>query len=270
MGHVDTIDIAQFGMYGPIVQFYLTHVDEVEALDLELGDKAAKGADFINSLKAEHPTAVEMAEQMIKDITAMEEPARSIVIFSLTRNREFTKIPTDYIAANQPKEEESNQQDAAVVAELWAKRSVAQKQALNMFKGLELAEIDPSLMALLPACPEGKKGVAPGQKRGQQGRRLPSPVNWTVVTVTDDGVVTEDHPGKTGAQIAKVVGVKSSDIRIAVEKKYADATPDEFEVTFGNKTLKGVKAGTTTTEDIDDSDEEPEVDNDLGEVNFDD
>lgn len=269
----DTIDLTPFGEHAPLVMFYLKHVDEVHELDSQLGDKAAKGADFINSLKEQHPDAVAEAEQIIKSITENTDLAkRAIVVFMLTRNRDFSRLATDYIAANQPKEEEQNQ-DVAALAELWAKRSNAQKQAAFMYKGLELADFPKEVFDILPTPPEGKKGVAPGQKRGQQGRHLPSPVSWTVTTSKEDGTtITEDHGKQTGAQIAKICGVKSTDIRLAVEKAYPDSTPNEFTVTVGNKTIVGkvvTEDGAAPTEDTDDSDND-EINDDLGELDFED
>ena len=272
MALADTLDLTPFGEHSPLVSFYLKHVDEVHALDSQLGDKAAKGADFINDLKTQHPEAVEQADAIIKSITDMNDHAkRAIVVFMLTRNRDFSRLATEFITANQPKEEETVQ-DTAAVAELWAKRSNAQKQAAFMYKGLELADFPADVFNMLPTPPEGKKGVAPGQKRGQQGRRLPSPVAWVVTTASEDGTtITEDHGQQTGAQIAKIAGVKSTAIRLAVETKYPDNTPNEFDVTIGNKTLKGkvvVADGAAPAEDNDDSDDE--ITDDLGELDFED
>lgn len=244
-----------------IADAYKQAVSEVEAHDLALGDTAAKGNAFIGELRERNVEAAQTAERMIQQIKDMTDAeAQAVVAFIVSRDREISRIATDYIKANEPTSEaveHSNEE----IARLWNERSIAQKKAAALFEAIKLSlgvEDDEALAAVIPALPKGKRGAAPGTKRGKMGRKLPAGIHWTV-----DG---EDVGEKNPKDVASLLKVKVSDVRTALEEAYPDTLPNVFEATINGKVVRGVVGEPTTPAADDDNDDDDE----LGELDFED
>lgn len=231
---------------------------EVRELDIQLGDTAAKGNAFISEVKTRNEDAVKHANSIIESIKNMTDAeAQAVVAFIVSRDREISRIATDYIKANEPTQEATTQSNEEL-AVLWNKRSVAQKKAAALFDAIKLTvgiEDNDELVATypeLPALPAGKRGAAPGTKRGRMGRKLPAGIHWTV-----DG---EDVGERSAKDVASMLKVKVAELRVALEEAYPDALPNVFETTINEKVVRGVIGEATTPASDDDNDDLDELD----------
>ena len=238
-----------------IADAYKQAVSEVEAHDLALGDTAAKGNAFIGELKERNVEAAQTAERMIAQIKNMTDTeAQAVVAFIVSRDREISRIATDYIKANEPTSEAAEHSNEEI-ARLWTERSIAQKKAAALFEAIKLSlnvEDDEELAAVVPALPKGKRGAAPGTKRGKMGRKLPAGIHWTVAG--------EEVGEKDTKTVASLVGVKVAELRTHLEAEFPDSLPQVFETTINEKVVRGVIGEPTT----------PAVEDDTDDLDFDD
>lgn len=252
MSKIDVSILEKFGRKAPMIEVYVENYNKVIDFDEELGDVAAKGAAFMREVASQHPDAVAQARAIIEQIADLSDPARAVVIHTLTTDRDFRKHLKDYVEQNQPPAEETNLTNERI-AQIWEDRSEAQQQALFAYKMFTSGFLTADELALLPEPPQGKRGAAPGVKRGAMGRKLPKTVSW---------IIDNEEVGiKSGAQAAKLIGCKAADLRIAIEKAYPDSTPSNFTVEVNSKSVTGnVVDDSATDDEPGEGDDELEVD----------
>jgi len=259
----DKIDIdlrEAFGRKAELVQYYVDDYNLVIDLDEQLGDAAATGSAFMKEVAVSNPDAVAKANAIKEQLKSFSLVERAVIIHELTTDRELRKVLTDFVSANKPKEETPTLPDTEV-ARIWTERSDAQKRAINLHRMLSSGTLTADELALLPDPPEGKRGAAPGVKRGTMGRKLPAKVSWIIAN--------EEHGVKSGADAAKLIGVKAADLRIAIEKAYPDATPDEFKVELNGKEVFGTVVDSTTVDNEPGEGDDDTLDTDNLDVEFD-
>lgn len=248
----------EFASLGALIDMYETHVDAVHAVDAELGDTVAKGANFFNELKASNVEAATKGQSILDEINAMTDAeAQAVVAFIVSRDRGISAIATAYAVANQPTAE-ANKLSNDAIAQLWNKRSVEQRSASALRTALDLSPLPEEFKAQISELPAGKRGAAPGTKRGKMGRKIPAGVDWTV-----DG---EEVGEKSAKDLASLLGVSVADVRNHLETTFVDALPKVFETTINGKVVKGVQGEPSTPAADDDDDTDTD---DLGEIDFD-
>lgn len=245
-----------------IAAAYREAVNDVEAKDLALGDTAAKGNVFFTELRERNVEAASTAERMLQQIKDMTDAeAQAVVAYIVSRDREISRIATDYVKAHETAAAETAVQSNEEIVRLWNERSTAQKKAAALFEAIKLSlgvENDEDLAGVLPALPKGKRGAAPGTKRGRMGRKLPAGIHWTVDN--------EDVGEKNTKDVATLLKVKVADLRTALEEAYPETLPNVFETTINGKVVRGVVGEPTTPAADDDTDDDDE----LGELDFED
>jgi hypothetical protein len=250
---------SKFGEAHDIVRFYLKDYNKVEELDEKLGDTAARGNAFMKSVAEQHNDAVAVANAIIEQLNALDDVQRAVAVHTIVNDRDSRKHLKEFVEKNQPAETEQTATDAEI-AQIWNDRSAACKRAGNLHNMLSMGTITEEQLALLPAPPQGKRGAAPG-KRGAMGRKLPKTVSWTIGD--------EEVGVKSGPDAAKIIGVKTSDLRLAIENAYPDSTPVEFKVTINGKQVFGSivngddSAPEDTLDESEDSDEDFEIEEDF-------
>lgn len=260
MSKIDLSILEKFGRKAPMVEVYIEEYNKVIDFDEELGDVAAKGAAFMREVAENHPDAVAKANAVIEQIQALDDVSRAVVVHTITTNRELRKHLKNYVETNQPKVEEVSLSNERI-AQIWTDRSSAQQQALFIYKSFQSGFLTKEELDLLPTPPEGKRGAAPGVKRGAMGRKLPSTVSW-IIDNEEVGV-------KSGAEAAKLIGCKAADLRIAIENAYPDATPANFTVTVNDKEVHGTVVVDDPTHPDTSSDEDDTPDGEVGDFDFD-
>lgn len=229
-------------------------VARIHELDLEMGDTAAKGNAFFNDVKERNPDAVAEAETFIQQVKDMADAEfQAVVAYIVSRDRELSRLATDFIKANEP-EVATPTQSNEVLAHLWEERSKAQKLAASLFEAIRLTvgvEAD-VLNTMITPLPAGKRGAAPGTKRGKMGRKLPAGIHWTVAG--------EEVGEKDTKTVASLVGVKVAELRTHLEAEFPDSLPQVFETTINEKVVRGVIGEPTT----------PAVEDDTDDLDFDD
>lgn len=214
----------------PIVQFFVNDYNLIVDLDDQIDEATATGNAFMRELAENNADAVAQANAIKEQINALAPAARAVVIESLVSDSSLRKFLREYLAANAPKAETTNV-NVELVAKLWNDRADAQKRCVSLYSAFKQGTLTESELALIPEPPEGKRGAAPGVKRGQMGRKLPKNVSW-IIDNEECGILK-------GTDAAKRIGVKVADLRQAIEAKYADATPDNFEVRLNEKQVVG-------------------------------
>ena len=256
-----TIDLApEHAAYAALIQMFEQHVNTIRSIDEQLGDTAAKGASYFNELKEQNPEATARGNEILKQINEMDDKtAQAVVAFIVSRDRGIAQLATEYAKANQPSEEAVKLSNDRI-AELWNKRSVEQRSASALHTAIGLSPLPDEVKAQLPELPAGKKGAAPGTKRGKMGRKIPPGYHWEVAG--------EEVGEKNTKDLADLLGVKVADVRNHLQSEYQDGLPNVFETEINGKSLKGVLTTEPTTPAADDDDDDDT--DDLGELDFDD
>ena len=235
-----------FGAHAPIVQFYSDAAEKVAAIDEKLGDSNAARTNFFETLKTSYPVGVELATAIIAQITAIEdENIRAVVSFMVSRERSFNTFAFEYATKTNPVVEAARLSDDERIV-LYTDRSEQQKLAASLYATLKVLYTD-DILANLPACPAGKKGGAPG-KRGLMGRKLPNGISWTIKG--------ESLGIMTTAKAAVAAGVKTSELRLALEKAYPESLPNPFTIVLSNGNNVNGSRSSTVVDDEDEDDED--------------
>lgn len=250
-----TFDTSVFGIQAPLADMYLNAVAEIAKIDDQIG-VAASGSSFMEEFKAQHPEAVEKANEIIESINSLDDQNVKIVVaYMVIRHREFSKLVNTFINENQPKDV-IPKVDADTIARLYEERKDHLTVAKNMLSTIEVFHANNTAFSELPECPKGLKGGAPG-KRGEMGRKLPSGLQWTIA----GEVIPAD---KKTIDIAKLVGFKSAgELRKAVQSLFPDDTPTSFDANINGRDVSvrpvAVTNGTPVVDDDDDDDDEDEI-----------
>ena len=244
----------------PMVDIYVESVDRIHELDSSLGNTQATGRQVLNKLMDENKDVVAEAHRALQVITLEDDETRQLIfarVFATEGFKIASNIVNAFVTANSPEVDESQISDEKRTAIL-TERSAKQKLAKQMFGTLEMllkTMGQEAQLAELPACPEGIKGAF--GKRGEMGRKIVGNFFYTV-----NG---EELPEvKTPAAAAKAAGVKTSELRLAVQNAYAEGTPDAWEVVVGKSTISATRIDDEGDDnDFDDEDESAETDADF-------
>lgn len=232
----------------PLLDMLTTNVDQIHEIDSKLGDTRASGRQLLNKLIEDNKGIAAEARQALFAWTLDVDPTRQIIFAQILRTEAvkaaLATVDT-FIKENSPETDESNLNDEQRAA-LYAQRSELQKVAAQMGTTLKmLLKDDPEALAELPEVPAGLKGSF--GKRGEMGRKIVGKFYYTI-----NG---EEVGFKTPAEAAKIAGVKTSELRLAVTQAYpGDTTPDSFKVTVGNATVEAVRD--TEADEVADNDDD--------------
>jgi hypothetical protein len=234
-----------------MVDILVSSVNEIHEIDASLGDTRASGRQILNKLIDENKGVAAEARQTLFAWTLDTDPERKIIFAQVLRTEAYKAALAEvnaFIESNSPAADEQNLSDEQRAAK-FAARSEAQKLASQMSKTLEMLLKDqPDLLAELPEVPAGLKGSF--GKRGEMGRKI---VGTFAYTINGEFV-----GNKSPAEAAKIAGVKTSELRLAVTQAYpGDTTPNMFKVTVGEATVEAVRD--TDADDVDDADDDDET-----------
>lgn len=240
----------------PLVDMLNTNVEQIHEIDSKLGDTRASGRQILNKLLDDNKGIAAEARQALHAWTLDLDETRQVIFAYILRSEAFkvaNTVVNNFVDANSPAADEVNMTDEDRAA-LYAQRSELQKVAAQMGKTLEmLLKDDSEALAELPEVPAGLKGSF--GKRGEMGRKI---IGTFLYTINGEFV-----GNKTPAEAAKIAGVKTSELRLAVTQAYpGDTTPDSFKVTVGNATVEAVRdtEADEVADNDDDDDESAESD----------
>lgn len=243
----------------PMFAFYKEYTDKIDAIDSKIGDASSSGRAALNTLVKENTSYVAEAQQLLAPVFQIEdETERLVKMVTLQRLvRDFSTQLDAYVKANTVEAAEKVAEEER--AKLLSERSDLQKMAKQLHGVLEITfKENEEALAALPKCPEGIRGAT--GPRGEMGRKIPKGFFYTI-----DGEEIEGP--KTAAEAAKLAGVKTSELRVAVQAAYPDALPNEWTVTVGKKVIEAIRE-----DDVNDTEDDSDDDDtaDSGSVSFDD
>lgn len=218
----------------PLVDFYLAEVAKIAEIDSKIGDSGSSGRATLNQLVRDNTSAVAEAHQLLGTVLQdTDEVGRLVKMQTIVReaSKMFGPFLDEFVAAHTVKTPESEAASEEAKAALATERGDSQKMAKQIYGALKIA-LSAEEFATLPECPEGIRGaVGP---RGEMGRKIPAGFSYTV-----NG---EEMPLlKTAAEVAKAAGVKTSELRLAVQAAYPEALPNEWTVTVGKSVVDAVR-----------------------------